>query len=436
MKTEPLIMICCCDFSGQVKGKAFPATDLAEHMQRGIGWVPTNAQITTFNAIAETPFGALGDLMLVPDTGAEMRLDFGGDGPVEHWFLGDILQMDATPWACCPRSILRAALDDLRAETGLEVRAAFEMEMQFVDDAETRFGSGYSLTGFRAKQAYGEALMAALRTAGLEPESFLREWGPGQYEFTIRPQLGLRAADHAVMMRETARATATHRGERVTFTPVLEAGGVGNGMHLHMSLADAEGRNVSYDPAGPGGLSDRAGAFVAGILHHLPSITAFTAPSVISYARLIPHRWSAFYNNLGYRDREASVRICPIADDDDLVAKTNFEVRACDNAASPYLQMAVLVRAGLDGLRKGMSGPDPTHEDLSRLDTAAAEARGLRRLPSSLDEALANLDADAEVRSWFDAPFVDLYLLHKRGEIAHVSGMDEAALHAAYAEVY
>ncbi len=430
-------MVCCSDLSGLVKGKGIPAADLPAKLERGIGWVPTNAQITAFNSIADTPFGALGDLFLVPDPTTEVRVDFGDGGPVDHWFLGDIRQTDGSPWSCCPRSILRSALNALTQETGLMLRSAFEMELQFLED-ETDFGSGFGLTGFRAKQAFGEAYIAAMRAAGVEPDSFLREWGPAQYEVTMRPQTGVVAADHAVIMREMARATAQRMSERITFTPVLDAGGVGNGLHIHMSLWDAAGNPASHDPAGVGGMSGVAGEFVAGVLHHLPALTAFTAPSVVSYGRLIPHRWSAAFNNLGLRDREASVRICPVQETagSDVARQFHVEFRAGDNAASPYLQLAALVWAGLDGIRNKRVPPEPTAEDLSLLDDAALTARGIRRLPGSLVEALSLLEEHAVARDWFPPEFIDVYLKHKRGEIAHLEGLDEAEVHAAYSRVY
>ena len=114
MNGEELAMVCCCDLSGHVKGKAFPVADLESRLVKGVGWVPTNAQITAFNSIADTPFGALGDLLLIPDPEAEAKVDFGDGSPLEYFYLGDIRHTDGTPWACCPRSILKEALDALR----------------------------------------------------------------------------------------------------------------------------------------------------------------------------------------------------------------------------------------------------------------------------------------------------------------------------------
>ncbi len=437
MNREELIMVCCSDLSGQVKGKAFPAADLPARMARGIGWVPTNAQITTFNTIADTPFGALGDLLLIPDPNAEVAVDWGDGGPTEHWFLGNILETDGEPWACCARSMLGEAVQALAAETGLRVKTAFEMEFQFREPHE-EFGSGFGLRGFRHKKGFGEAYMAAMRAAGVEPDSFLKEWGDRQYEVTMHPTRALHAADEAVIMREMARATAARLGERISFTPVLDPGGVGNGVHIHMSLMEPDGTNVTWDPEGTGGLSKVAGHFVAGMLHHLPSITCLTAPSVISYGRLVPHRWSAAYNNLGHRDREAAVRICPVVETEgaDIASQYHFEFRAGDSAATPHLQLVALIRAGLDGIRKEMAVPEPTHEDISELSDEELAARGIRKLPGTLEEALALFEADEEVRSWFRDPFPEIYLKHKRSEIAHVAEMTEEERHAAYSAAY
>ena len=437
MNREELVMICSPDFSGHTRGKAFPLADLQKRMKRGIGWVPTNAQITAFNSIADSPFGSLGDLLMVPDPDTEVKVDFGDDSPIEHFFLGNILYTDGAPWECCVRGQLLEALSQLKDETGLGLNSAFELEFQFHDD-RLNYGPGFSLSGFRAKKQFGEVYIAALRKAGVEPDSFLREWGDNQYEVTMHPQLGITAADHALSIRELARATAQRLGDPITFTPLRDPDGAGNGVHIHMSFVDADGMPATHDPKGPGGLSEIAGQFIAGILHHLPEIVAFTSPSIISYARLTPHRWSAAFNNLGYRDREASVRICPVADlpGMDVSKQFNFEFRAGDSTASPHLQQAAIVYAGLEGIRKGMKPQEPIEDDLSLLSPAELEQRGFLRLPETLEQALDNLDKSDVVRSWFGDLFVDVYLKHKQGEIEFLQGKTAEEVYQAYESVY
>lgn len=437
MIREEIVMVCAPDISGQVRGKAFPLADLEARAQRGIGWVPTNVQITAFNSIAETPFGSLGDLLMVPDRNSEVRVDFGDGSPAEHFFLGNIRNTDGSPWDCCLRGRLVEALDALRAETGLELKSAFEIEFQFLDDTPA-YGPGFSLGGLRAKKLFGEVYLAALRQAGVEPDSFLREWAEHQYEVTMHPQIGITAADHALLIREMARATAQRLNDPITFTPIRDPQSAGNGVHIHMSFVDKDGRPATYDPEGAGGLCQVAGQFVAGILHHLPATIALLAPSVISYSRLTPHRWSAAYNNLGHQDREASVRICPIArlPGLDIAKQFNFEFRAADSAASPHLQLATLVFAGLDGIRQRMQPPTPTQEDLSLLSPAALQERGFARLPETLAHALTLMEDSEAVRSWFGELFVDVYVKHKRGEMAYLEGKTMGEICRLYEQVY
>jgi glutamine synthetase len=437
MNREEIVMVCAPDLSGHVRGKSFPLADLDGRSKRGIGWVPTNVQITTFNSIADSPFGSLGDLLMIPDPETEVRVDFGDGSPSEHFFLGDIRYTDGSPWECCLRGRLTAALDALRAETGLELKSAFELEFQFLDDTPG-YGPGFSLTGLRKKKLFGEAYLAALRQAGVEPDSFLREWADHQYEVTVHPQLGVKAADHALLVRELGRATAQRLNDPITFTPIRDVNGAGNGVHIHMSFVDGAGTPSTYDADGTGGLSKIAGQFVAGVLHHLPDITAIMAPSVISYSRLTPHRWSAAFNNLGLRDREAAVRICPVAElpGMDVAKQFNLEFRAGDSAASPHLQLAALVFAGLDGIRNGMDPPKPTQEDLSLLSAGELEKRGFVRLPGSLSDALILMEKSDAVRAWFGDLFLDVYVKHKRGEMEYLDGRTVEEICHLYEQVY
>src|SRR5690606_31323446 len=391
MRREPLIMACCSDIAGQVRGKAFPVRDFERRCDSGIGWCPTNVQITAFDQIAETPFGALGDLLLVPDPATRVEVDFGPDEPADRFVLGDIVHTDGRPWACCLRTALKDALAALEAETGLRLLAAFEHEFHFAGDAGEP-GGAYALRSMRRGARLGETLLAALDQAGIEVELFHPEYGIAQYEISVAPRPGLTAADQAVILRELTRSVGERLGQRVSFAPVVAGMGVGSGVHVHMSLVDQAGEPVMYDAGGPGGLSVIGGSFAAGIVRHLPAVVALTAAATVSYQRLVPHRWSAAFDNLGLRDREAALRICPVREDGDVARSYNLEYRAADAAASPYLLLAALVRAGLQGLREGLATPHPTEEDLALCSEAELTARGIRRLPTSLPDALAALE--------------------------------------------
>lgn len=435
MIREPLIVAVTSDLAGKVRGKAFPAAELAARSVKGVGWTPTNVMITCFDRIAPGPFGALGDLALIPDPEAGVDVDFADGGAPERFMIGDIRTLEGVPWECCTRGILRAALARLDA-LGLRLRGAFEHEFQL--DGSAPPGLAYTLAGYRAQAGLCETLMAAIGAAGLRPDTVMKEYGPNQYEVTVGPETGLRIADAAVILREMTYATARRRGERATFTPISDPTSVGNGVHVHMSLTDRDGAPVTWDAARPYGLSDVAGSFVAGILRHVGSLVALTAPAAISYARLTPHRWSAAFNNLGFRDREATVRICPVsgATPEALARGYNVEYRAADAAASPHLALAALVHAGAQGIEDALPAPEATTEDLALLPPEALASRGLARLPQSLAEALDRFEADDRVRGWFPSGFAEVYLAHKRGELAVVEALSEDDRFAAYAAVY
>jgi glutamine synthetase len=168
--------------------------------------------MSAFGPILDTPYGTAGDLMLVPDPTTYVDVEF-ELGDAERFYLGDIQLLSGQHWQCCPRHFLRRALAALE-EAGLGIVAAFEQEFVYtgVDD---RPGATYALDAWRRQGRFGEHLTAALRTAGLVPDTFLPEYGPRQYEMTISPARGLRAADEAIIAREMARAVA-HRSSTRT----------------------------------------------------------------------------------------------------------------------------------------------------------------------------------------------------------------------------
>ncbi|MEL6520413.1 MAG: glutamine synthetase family protein [Pseudomonadota bacterium] len=430
-----LIFAATCDLAGKVRGKAFPASDLEKRLQRGVGWTPTNVQINCFDGIAESPFGALGDLLLVPDKDAAVTAEFGTH--TERFTLGDIVDLDGSPWDFCTRALLRSALDRLERVAGVQLLAAFEHEFQLRGDSAL-VGEGYGRAGFEAHRGLCEALMDQISAAGLQPDTIMKEYGANQIEVVIGPEVGLRAADAAVILRELARSTARAAGEAATFTPIRDPNSVGNGVHIHMSFLHPDGSPAAYDENGPCGMSDLTAAFSAGILKYLDAILALTAPSVVSYLRLTPHRWSAAYNNLGFRDREASLRVCPVTAKDpaSIARQFNIEYRAADAAACPHLALAAIVHAGCQGIEDGLAAPVPTEEDLSLLSPDVLADRGFVRLPETLETALDQFIGNPVVTGWFPEAFAPVYLAHKASEIAHLAEMDTAARCAAYEATY
>jgi len=420
MKREQIAFVGTSDLSGHFRGKSFPAADLPARLVRGVGLAPTNIFLSAFGPIQVTTFGTQGEVFLIPDPQTRVFVPFEG-GAAEHFFLGDIRTQEGAPWDFCPRHILRRALDRLLAETGLRLCATFEQEFIYSGVAALP-QQPYELDAYRRQGLFGEALLAAMRQVDVIPDSFLAEFGPQQFEVTSAPATGIRAADNAVITRELAQAVAFRFGHRVSFAPIPEPNGTGNGTHIHWSFLDQNDRPVLYDVQRPWHLSLLGSQFIAGILHHLPALCAVTAPSVASYYRLRPNRWAPVQADVGLFDRGTAVRICPLAGSDPAQHERQFNVefRVADATASPYLALAGMVQAGLDGIRRQLSIDHMTP----------------RALPRSLGEALMLLESSEAAVDWLGANVFSAYLLFKRAEMRGLEDLDESEICRRYAEVY
>jgi len=211
-------------------------------------------------------------------------------------------------------------------------------------------------------------------------------------------------------------------GQRVSFTPIPDPDGTGNGTHIHWSFLDRDEHPVLYDGRRPWHVSLLGSQFIAGIQHHLPELCAVTTPAVCSYYRLRPNRWAPVRADVGALDRGCALRICPLAGSDPAqrARQFNVEFRVADAAASPYLALAVLVQAGLDGIRR-------------RLEI---DMQSPRPLPGSLAEALTLLEASETAAQWLGADVLPAYLQFKRAEIKSLENLDEREICRRYAEAY
>jgi glutamine synthetase len=436
---EPLLTLATVDYAGIMRGRSFTRRSYDRgKAARTCGWVPANMSLTPFDVIADpNPWGSSGDLRLLPDNDARYcAWPARAPSPLDV-VMSDIVELDGEPWTCCPRSFLKSALADFKKATGSDVIASFEQEFQILD-ADWVPAPSFALSALRRADPFGPELMAALEQAGIEPEVFIAEYGRDQFEITSAPANGLAAADRAAFAREVVREMARLYGWRASFAPKTTVEGVGNGVHVHLSFAGPRGKATAYDPANPGKLSVLAASFCAGILRHMPALIAFTAPSPISGLRLKPHHWSSSYTWLGDKDREASLRICPIVTigGKEPAHQFNIEYRAADATASPHLVLGVIIRAGLSGIRDKLAAPPIFSGDPEALSSAKREALCLLRLPQTLPEALQCLDEDSDVQSWFSSAARETYTGMKNMELKLCAGLEGDALCSRYAKIY
>ncbi len=437
MSKQGLVALVCCDLGAIVRGRSLPAAAFEQIGGEGVGWVPANQALTPIGVLAEpNPFGSVGDLRLLPDAAAHVRVEEDRESDALEFVVCDIAETDGRPWQCCPREFLRRALAELEQVHGLRALASFEHEFQLASDEPPALP--FSLEAQRRAGRFPGRAMKALEQAGVLPERFMPEYASHQFEIPVKAAEGIAAADRALALREVVREVARREGRRASFSPLLDPAEAGNGVHIHLSLLDREDRPVLYDPTRSGSLSELGGSFAAGVLRHAGALSALSAPSPVSAARLAPHRWGAGAVSLGVQNRETLLRIPPLlaGAQEEEARQLRLEYRAADAAANPYLALGALVRAGLEGLSAGLEPPPLLERDPATLDADEARMFGVGALPTTLEGALSALAADESARGWMPQLMYEAYLAVKRSELQAASGADLAELCTRYARVY
>jgi glutamine synthetase len=336
------------------------------------------------------------------------------------------------------RSAARAAVARLAAE-GFSARMAFEVEWALStppphgEDTFTSAvrGPAYGHARVVQESDYLRDVVTALRAQGVAVEQIHPEYAEGQFELSVAARDPVSAADDLVLVRETIRAISVRYGLRATFAPKVLADGVGNGGHVHLSLWRGEANTFSGGD-GRFGLTSTAEAFTAGILNRLPGLLAIGAPSVASYLRLVPQHWAGAYQTWGWENREAGLRLITGATGSRAWA-ANLEVKCFDQAANPYLVVAGLIFAGLAGVARGTSLPEPVDVDPATVD---ASVRRIARLPESLVESVDAFEADDVLVEGFGEHLASTLVDVRRGEIAHFADSAPEAVVAALRWVY
>lgn len=415
-----LVRFLYCDLGGMVRGKATHASHLAARMRDGIALTRAQMAMNALDQLQEIPgMTAVGEVRIVPDPESFVVLPY---APKTGAMFSSLVNLGREPWAACPRTFLGRMVADL-ARLGLRAETAFELEFFLGRVGEAGYepvdqALCFSSAGMNSTAPFTDELLAALESQCIEVEQAMAEYGPGQQEISIRHADALRSADRHLWTKETVKAVAARHGYVASFAPKPFPDEIGSGGHLHLSLWETEsGQNALYDPARPRGMSALGTRFVAGLLEHLPALSAITCPTVNSYRRLRPHAWASAFVCYGYDNREAAVRI-PSTFWGDPAASTNIELKTVDNSCNPYLALGAVLAAGLDGIARDLDPGPPLDVDPGLLDDAERERRGYARLPSSLDAALDALEADATITGALGSELTRAYVAVRRSEAA------------------
>jgi glutamine synthetase len=431
-----LVRFLWCGNDGTVRGKASGRHGLEGRLESGIGLTVAMQAMSALDQLQPVAgMGPVGEIRLVPDLDTFRVLPY---APSTGAVLTDHVGLDGHPAPVCQRSFLKRMQDRL-AERGLVLRASFENEFSLatkVDGAYVPVDSAlcFSTIGMAASQEYIDELAQALDAQAIPLEQYYAELGHGQQEISTGHAPALQAADEQLLVRETIRGVATRRGLVASLAPKPWPENAGNGGHVHFSLWEGD-RNRFYDGSRPDGLSDDARSFVAGVLEHLPGLCGLTAPSFNSYHRIVPHYWAGAFTCWGYDNREAPVRVASVfrgAEE----ASTNAELKACDATCNPYLALGGLIAAGLDGLERALTPPEPVAVDPATIPEEERARRGIVRLPATQEEALDALAADELLTRALGSTLADSYLAVRRSEWAAYSVGDAAFEQQGHFEKY
>jgi glutamine synthetase len=429
-----VVALAMVDNAGVTLVKCVPIRLFGEAVRFGIGLSPVFSVFLVDDSITSSPDigGPTGDTRLIPDPAAATAL-----AASPGWALAPVDQLDqeGEAYPACARTFARKMLERL-ASLGLELRGAYEMEfflghrMPGADEEDPQPahpGPAYSAIALAEVEPFATTLIRALEEQGTGVMQFHPEYSTGQLELSVPHGKGIEVADTNLVVRHTVRAVARSHGLAASFAPVVFPGLVGNGAHLHLSLWNKRGRNVFNGGRGPEGMTREAEAFTAGVLDALPALTAVTAPSVASYQRLQPHRWSGPWAVWGRENREAALRFVT-----GMVGSrpgaANLELKSMDAAANPYLALGSIVAAGIDGLERELSLPEPVLDDPASITATRRRALGIRQLPSSLGAAIRELERSSLIRSAMGDVLFDAFLATRRGEVAAFEGKDPVAV--------
>ncbi|ERG88269.1 MAG: glutamine synthetase [halophilic archaeon J07HX5] len=429
-----LIRIVFVNNSGVPRGRVVDSETLPRILAEGAN---ITQAMQSFNAldrlVADGQYGPAGEVRIVPDPATFTELPYADRTAV---MLADLHDLDGDRWAAGPRSQLREYLDDIGAD-GYEPKLSFESEFYYTettDDGElVPFDDTtcFSTDGMRSAHDLIRETIDALKTQGMGLSAYYPEYGPGQQELVVDHATGVAASDSQVLFTETVKAVAAANNVGATFRPHPFPELPGTGCHVHLSLWQ-DGTNVLHDPDADGRypLSTRGRQFIGGLLEHAPALVALTAPTVESYERLAPGMWASAYTCWGYDNREAAVRV-PSVETDRPAATTRVEFKPADNTTNPYLAQLGLLAAGMDGIDRELDPGEPLNRDPSTVDDETLAERGIERLPTSLDEAVAALEADDVLATALGDALHQSYLEVKQSEWAQSAteeGWDSAYL--------
>ena len=406
------------DILGTIKNVEIPNRQFAQALDGQVMF--DGSSIEGFVRIEES------DMYLRPDLSTFCIFPWSGPtGEKLARLICDIYNPDETPFVGCPRTTLKKVIA-MADRMGVQMKAGPEAEFFLFQTRNGRptteshdAASYFDLSPVDQGEDVRREIVLALEAMGLLVDAAHHEVAPGQHEIDLRYDHALTAADNISTLRFAVKNVAIRNGLHATFMPKPIYGINGSGMHTHTSLFSG-GQNVFFDANAPMQLSRTCLNFMGGILRHAKGFCAITNPLVNSYKRLVPGFEAPTSVAWSEKNRSPLVRV-PAARG----AATRIELRMPDPACNPYLALAVMLRAGLDGIEKNIDPGPPINKNIFTMSHRERRHLRIDDLPGNLSEALDELEKDDLVRDTLGDHLFEHFVAAKREEwhdyIRHIS---------------
>lgn len=399
------------DLNGLAHGRYIPEHLLERHGHHAVTTLTMNIERDILPVTGYSGDVGYPDMSTVPDVGSRRP----GWEPDTDVVVAD-LEFNHQPLEIAPRSALRRAVDAWRAR-GYEPLLGFEMEFYAMSpDADSP--GGFRCAPMPSHRVYGVgngagnpglllALYDAAEHSELQLEGMMGEFHPGQCELNMAYGPALDAADRAFIAKELTREVATHNGFHVTYMGRPATEFVGSGLHINFSLCKRDDTGNCFDePNAQFGISALARQCLGGLLAHHEAVSAFSAPLINSYKRLLPGLIAGYWSNWGLDNRTSTYRV-----PGERGGSTRIENRMPCGSADPYLSAAAMLQAALIGFDKGIDCGDPQVGD------GDAQPNTDRHTPHSLAESLDALESDPVLTEAMGSDLVRVYLALRRNEV-------------------
>ncbi len=377
------------DINGNIKSVTIPTHKLRESLDKGI-WFD-GSSIEGFTRISES------DMFLKPEPETYAILPWEPEERRTARFICDVFMPDGKPFDGDPRFILKRACGEAKA-MGFEYNVGPELEFflfrtkenHSVEPTPHDVGGYFDFSPRDLAGYVRNDIITALESMGLKIEMSHHEVAPGQHEVDFLYSDALTTADNTITFKLAVKSIAHKHGLYATFMPKPIYGINGSGMHCHQSLFYIRnGKNAFYGAKDKYNLSDTAKYFVAGQLRHIREMISILAPTVNSYKRLVPGYEAPVYICWGQKNRSALIRIPRYSKGRE--QSTRAELRCPDPSGNPYLVFAVMLEAGLDGMRNKIKTPPPVEENVYEFGPDRLSNLKIGVLPESLGEAVQEL---------------------------------------------